>query len=108
MSPLPDLNLLFTLSPGAAAAVVTIPGRAPVSTRVVRQPAYNERFPGDPGNASLTKGRPRFSLRLDELGVNDVPYGTTIAIGSEHWSVEATDVLEPGRVAHVLARTFTS
>jgi len=107
MGMLPSLDILFGHSPGRAAAVVTMPDHAPISMDVVRQPAFNERFPGDPGNNSLTKGRPRFALRLDKMGVMDVPYGTTIEIGAESWSVEATDVLEPGRVAHVLARQFT-
>lgn len=100
----PDLDVLFETF--GDAATVTVPNGVPVETQVVKQEAFNERFPGDPGNSSLTKGRQRISLRLDDLGVDAVPHGTVIMIGAENWSVEATDVLDD-QVAHVLARKFT-
>jgi hypothetical protein len=100
----PDLDVLFETF--GEAAMVTIPDGAPIPTSAVKQAAFNERFPADPGNFSLTKGRQRISLRLDDLGVDAVPHGTVIVIGAENWSVEATDVLDD-QVAHVLARKFT-
>lgn len=100
----PELDILFEAF--GEAATVTVPGGSPVVTRAVKQEAFNERFPGDPGNFSLTKGRKRISLRLDDLGVDQVPRGTVIVIGAENWSVEATDVLDD-QVAHVLVRAFT-
>lgn len=100
----PDLDVLFDTF--GEAATVTVPGGAPIATAAVKQEAYNERFPGDTGNHSLTKGRQRISLRLDDLGVDDVPHGTVIVIGAENWSVEATDILDD-QIAHVLARKFT-
>lgn len=100
----PDLAILFETF--GEAATVMVPGGIPVQMQVAKQAAYNERFPGDTGNNSLTKGRPRFSLRLDQLGVDDVPYGTTIVIAAESWFVEATDVLDD-QVAHVLVRKVT-
>lgn len=110
---LPELDILFELSPGAAEAAVSVaPDGAPIATRVVWQPAHDEAFPADTGNYSLTKGRPRFSLRLDHLGVDDVPPGTEIIVADANgpaeaigiWHVEATDRLERGRVAHVIVR----
>lgn len=100
----PDLGILFETF--GTAATVTLPNGSPIPTSAVKQEAFNERFPGDTGNASLTKGRQRISLRLDELGVDAVPHGTVIVIGAENWSVEATDELDD-EIAHVLARKFT-
>lgn len=97
----PDLEAVFEAF--GEDATVIIPGGEPVATQAIKQEAYSERFPGDPGNHSLTKGRPRLSLRLDHLGVDDVPYGTQIVIGAATWHVEATDVLDD-QVAHVIAR----
>lgn len=97
----PDLGALFETF--GEAAVVTMPGGTPVSTRAVKQEAFNERFPGDTGNFSLTKGRLRISLRLDHLGVDAVPRGTMIVIGADSFNVEATD-LKDDQVAHLLVR----
>lgn len=97
----PELDILFETF--GEAATVTVPGGMPVATTAVKQEAFNERFPSDTGNFSLTKGRQRISLRLDDLGVEAVPRGTVITIGATSWSVEATDLLDD-QVAHVLAR----
>ena len=97
----PDLDVLFETF--GEPATVTVPNGTPKATRAVKQEAFNERFPEDPGNFSLTKGRQRISLRLDDLGISAVPRGTTIVIGAKTWSVEATDLLDD-QVAHVLAR----
>jgi hypothetical protein len=100
----PDLDVLFETF--GEAATVTVPNGTAKATRAVKQEAFNERFPGDEGNFSLTKGRERMSLRLDDLDLDHVPRGTVIVIGAQSWSVEATDLLDD-QVAHVLVRRFT-
>ncbi len=64
----PDLDTMFEIL--GEDATVTVPGGAPVLTRAVKQEAFNERFPSDTGNFSLTKGRQRISLRLDDLAAD--------------------------------------
>lgn len=97
----PDLDVVFDTF--GEEVSVTVPGGSPVATKAVKQEAFNERFPGDVGNFSMTKGRERMSLRLDDLGLAEVPRGTLIVIGSSTYNVEATDVKDD-QLAHVLVR----
>lgn len=84
-------------------ATVTVPGEPPVQTVAMEIAPFVVRFPSDSGNWSMTKSRRRFALRLDDLGVKEVLFGTEIATASETVKVEATDYVD-NQVAHVLVR----
>ena len=84
-------------------AVVTLPGGAPIQTVAMEIAPFVLRFPTDTGNSSLTKSRRRFSVRLDQLGVASIPFGTAIVTAAETVHVEATDYVDH-QVAHVLIR----
>jgi hypothetical protein len=105
----PDLDAAFDSF--GVEAVVTVPrgGFTPavIVTQVIEVGAFNEPFPADPGNWSLTKNRARFGLRLLDLDVTEIPIGTEIAIATGHltgtWKVDGTDVVDTER-AIVVAR----
>lgn len=98
----PDLGAAFDIF--GVEATVTLPGVVPpVVTRVMELEPFNERFPADSGNWSLTKKRRRFAVRLQQLGVTEVLIGTRIAMASETVKVEATDYIDQ-EVAYVLVR----
>ena len=107
----PDLDAAFDSF--GVEAVVTVPrgGFAPavIVTRIIELGAFNEPFPADSGNWSLTKNRARFILRLVDLNVTEIPIGTEIAIAAGHltgtWKVDGTDVVDTERAIVVTRKT---